>query len=154
MTAPIDNDALSMPPPQLPGHDAAPGQQRRAPHRPADAVSVVSDTSIYGGAMDPVSVTLRGLRKALRVARNAYVAMLKEADTLDDDDLVEFRQDLDAGRRELWQAAWRLVDKAREYADAESIRNQDRAVSILMTTNSSFPMPGSPEITENQLTII
>ena len=82
-----DNDAASMPPPALP--------QQRVQHRPADAVSVVSDSSVFAGAQDVISVTLRGLRKALRIVRNDWVGMLKQADTLDDDDRIEYREDLD-----------------------------------------------------------
>ena len=82
MTA-FDNNAASMPPPP-------PVMQQRLTYRPADASSVVSESSIYGGAMDPVSTTLRGLWKALRLTRNEYVAALKYADTLKEDVMIDF----------------------------------------------------------------
>ena len=94
MTA-FDNDATSMPPPP-------PVMQQRLTYRPADVISVVSETSVYGGAMDPVSTTLRGLRKALRLTRNEYVAALKHADTLEDDDMIDFPGDLDGARKQVW----------------------------------------------------
>ena len=107
-----------MPPP-------LPVAQPRSAYRPADAVSIVSDSSIHGGALDPASTTLRGLRKAMRVTRNSYVAALKHADTLDDDDMIDFKQDLDGARKQLWLAAWRLVNQAKTYADSEYVSNQD-----------------------------
>ena len=98
MTA-FDNYAASMPPPP------PVMQQRltyRLTYRPADAISVVSESSVYGGAMDPISTTLRGLRKALRLTRNEYVAALKHADTLEDDDMIDFPGDLDGARKQVW----------------------------------------------------
>ena len=124
------NDAASMPPPALP--------QQRVQHRPADAVSVVSDSSVFAGAQDVISVTLRGLQKALRLVRNDWVAMLKQADTLGEDDLIEYREDLDGQRKMVWQAAWRLVNQAKTYADGELASNQDRASSILSVTEGSL----------------
>ena len=91
-----NTDATSMPPPLIPG-------QRIKAFRPIDCVSVVSNSSVYAGAMDPVSTTLRGLRKTLR---NAYMAALKTADTLDEDDILDFYQDMDGLRKEVWLAAW------------------------------------------------
>ena len=126
-----NDDAISMPPPLNPG-------QRKQTNRPVDCVSIVSDSSVHGGAMDPISVMLCGLRKALRTSRNAYMAALKTANTLDEDDLLNYQQDMDALRKELWLAAWRLVSNAKTYADAESASNQDKAASILSTTESSL----------------
>merc|ERR1711911_198539 len=100
--------------------------------------SVVSDSSVYAGAMDPVATTLRGLRKALRNTRNAYMSALKQADTLDDDDILDFYQDMDCLRKEVWLAAWRLVNQTRTYAHAESTNNPDKAVSLLSTAESSL----------------
>ena len=94
MTA-FDNDATSMPPP-------LPMMQQRLTYRPADVISVISETSVYGGAMDPVSTTLRGLWKALRLTRNEYVAALKHADTLEEDDMIDFPGDLDGARKQVW----------------------------------------------------
>ena len=134
MTA-FDNDATSMPPPP------PVMQQRltyRLTYRPADAISVVSESSVYGGAMDPISTTLRGLRKALRLTRNEYVAALKYADTLEEDDMIDFRGDLDGARKQVWLAAWRLVNHAKAYADAESGSDQDKAAALLSTTESSL----------------
>ena len=124
-------DAMSMPPPSLPN-------QRRKTFRPTDCVSVVSDSSVYAGAMDPVATTLRGLRKALRNTRNAYMSALKQADTLDDDDILDFYQDMDCLRKEVWLAAWRLVNQTRTYAHAESTNNPDKAASLLSTAESSL----------------
>ena len=124
-------DAMSMPPPSLPN-------QRRKAFRPTDCVSVVSDSSVYAGAMDPVATTLRGLRKALRNTRNAYMSALKQADTLDDDDILDFYQDMDCLRKEVWLAAWRLVNQTRTYAHAESTNNPDKAASLLSTAESSL----------------
>ena len=124
------NDAAtSMPPPLIPG-------QRKQTYRPVDCVSVVSDSSVHGGAMDPISVTLRGLRKVLRTARNTYMAALKNADTLDEDNLLDYQQDMDALCIELWLAVWRLVSIAKMYAELAS--NQDKATSLLSTTESSL----------------
>ena len=86
--------------------------------------------------MDQASVTLRGLRKALRTARNAYMGALITADTLNEDDILDYYQDMDALRKEMWQASWRLVNNAKMYADAES--DQDKAASLLSTTDSSL----------------
>ena len=130
MTA-FDHNAISMPPPPL-------VMQQRLMYRPADAISVVSESSVYGGAMDPVSTTLRGLRKALRLTRNEYVAALKHADTLEEDDMIDFRGDLDGARKQVWLAAWRLVSHAKAYADAESGSDQDKAAALLSTTESSL----------------
>ena len=66
------------------------------------------------------------------------MAVLKTANTLDEDDLLNYQQDMDALRKELWLAAWRLVSNAKTYADAESASNQDKAASILSTTESSL----------------
>ena len=124
-------DAMSMPPPSLPN-------QRRKTYRPTDCVSVVSDSSVYAGAMDPVATTLRGLRKALRNTRNAYMLALKTADTLNDDDILDFYQDMDCLRKEVWLAAWRLVNQTKTYSHAESTNNPDKAASLLSTAESSL----------------
>ena len=128
--ATFNNDALTMPPP------LAAATQR--PFRPADAVSVVSDSSVFCGAMDSISTALRGLRKALRLSRNDYVAAMKEYDTLSEDDKLDFRQDLDGARKMVWTAAWRLVKQTRVYADSEVGSNQDRSASLLSITESSL----------------
>ena len=127
-----DNDnQLPMGPSPLPPHGLA-------PLRPDDVASVASDSSVHGGAQDPVTTTLRGLRIALNRARDRYVACLKEGDEMDDQELDDNKPDIDAARQRLWGAAWRFVNQTKTHADAETASDQDKATSLLTSAQSAM----------------
>ena len=118
------------PPPTVP--------QLRRPIRPEDVASVASDSSVYAGIGDAVTVALRGLRKTMKAKRDEYVAVLKEADKMDDDEFDDSKPDIDATRQRLWSATWRYVNQSRTYADAEKSRDVDKATSMLTAAQSSL----------------
>ena len=124
-------DPLIMPPPPT-------VPQLRRPIRPEDVASVASDSSVYAGIGDAVTVALRGLRKTMKAKRDEYVAVLKEADKMDDDEFDDSKPDIDATRQRLWSATWRYVNQSRTYADAEKSRDVDKATSMLTAAQSSL----------------
>ena len=71
-------------------------------------------------------------------ARNEYVSTMSEADRMENDEYEEAKPDVDAARKRLWAAAWRYVNQAKEYADAEMASDPDRANSLLTSAVSAI----------------